>query len=290
MNKKQLYVQYIRERFPILGALLYGGGLFYSYYFYQAFIIGGHPHFLYSLPGSLVVFLSLFHLRLLDDIKDYESDKELYPDRMLSKGLIARKDLKHLLLLIVLVEIVFSVLYGWRQVYLWLAFFLWSMLMAKEFFLASWLKSRKGFYLASHQMIIPLLGFYAANTAGQISSIPFSLFIFSIVILSLTLTYELSRKSNLEDEESYPAVWGVKRTVVGMSAIAGTGAMLLLCLFYLAGVHWYFYLMVTGALSLFLFTELSFLINPSGRKAKVVKIGGALYMLTLFSLIIIAYT
>ena len=173
--------------------------------------------------------------------------------------------------------------------YCWAALFLWSMLMYKEFFMADWLNSRKGFYLASHQIIIPLLGFYAANSADEISFRSFSLLIFSLPVLALTLTYELSRKTNPADEESYPAIWGVKRTVFCAIAVAGTGVMILLYLFSLAGFHLFFSMAAMLTFCLFLLTELSFLFNSGSKRAKVVTISGALYMLTLFSLIIIAY-
>ncbi|HID69711.1 MAG TPA: hypothetical protein EYP35_04440 [Desulfobacterales bacterium] len=289
MDKLQHYSQYIRERFPVAGALSYSGGLFYAYYFYQSFVNRYDSGILYSLPGFFVVFLSLFHLRLLDDIKDYKKDKELHPQRMLSQGLITKNNLRKLLLLVFVMEFIFSAFYGLKQIYFWLALFLWSMLMSKEFFVAGWLNSRKRIYLASHQIIIPLLGFYAANIAGPTSYGSFSILIFSIAVLSLTLTYELSRKMKMSDEESYPVLWGVQTTVFSAIAVAGIGNMILLFLFFLAGVNGFLYLAATGVFSLFCFAELSFFIHANDRRAKIVKISGALYMLATFLLIIIAY-
>jgi Kef-type K+ transport system membrane component KefB len=208
---------------------------------------------------------------------------------MLSRGLIQTRDLKYILLLTVFIEFSLSCFYGWRQLYFWIVLFLWSMLMYREFCVASWLNVRKGIYLASHQIIIPLLGVYAANIAEQISFRAFSLLIFSIPVLSLTLTYELSRKTNPMDDESYTVIWGVKKTVFSALAVAGTGVVILLYLYSLAGVHWSFRVMVTGAFFLFFVTELSFLFKPCSKRAKTLKISGALYMLTLFTLIIMAY-
>lgn len=289
MDKLQRYAQYIRERFPVVGAMIYAGGLFYSYYYYQTFVAETGSRFLVSLPGFFVVFLSLFHLRLLDDLKDWEKDRKAHPQGMQSEGLITKGDLRYLLLIVLFVEFVFSSFYGLRQIFYWLALFLWSMLMSREFFIGGWLNSRKRLYLGSHQIIIPLLGFYAANIASQASSQLFSLLIFSIAVLSLTLTYELSRKMRMSDEESYPVIWGVRATAFSAIAVAGIGNMIVLFLFFLAGVNSFMYLAATGAFSLFCFAELSFFIHTNDKRAKIVKISGALYMLIIFVLMIIAY-
>ena len=289
MDKLQRYLQYIKERFPVVGAILYAGGIFYSYYYYQISVTGTGSRFLFSLPGFLVVLMSLFHLRLLDDLKDWEKDRKAHPQRMQSKGLITKGDLRYLLLIVLFVEFVFSSIYGLRQIFYWLALVLWSMLMSREFFIAGWLNSRKRLYLGSHQIIIPLLGFYAANIAGQASSQSFSLLTFSIAVLSLTLTYELSRKMRMSDEESYPVIWGVQTTVFSAIAVAGIGNMVLLFLFFLGGVNSFMYLAATGTFSLFCFAELSFFVHTNDKRAKIVKISGALYMLIIFGLIIIAY-
>lgn len=268
---------------------MYGGGLFYSYYFYQTFVSETGSRILFSLPGFFVVFLTLFHLRLLDDLKDWEKDKELHPQSMQSKGLITKGDLKYLLLLVVFVEFVFSSFYGMKQIYLWLLLFFWSMLMSREFFVTGWLNAHKRIYLGLHQVIIPLLGFYAANFAAQVSFPFFSLLLFSIAILSLTLTYELSRKMKMSDEDSYPVIWGVQTTVFSNIAVAGIGNMIFLFLFFLAGANSLLYLASTAVFSLFCFADLSFLVIASDKRAKFVKTSGTLYMLIMFALIIIAY-
>ncbi len=46
------------------------------------------------MVGSFTIFSFLFTLRIADDLKDYETDSILFPERALPSGRVKKKDLK----------------------------------------------------------------------------------------------------------------------------------------------------------------------------------------------------
>ena len=81
---KRLYIYY-KERYPIFLRLLLGLIVFGEIYFI-VLLNQGITHFnigLQEVIGSYTVFAFLLWLRVADDLKDYETDKRLFPDRPL---------------------------------------------------------------------------------------------------------------------------------------------------------------------------------------------------------------
>ena len=90
---KRLYIYY-HERFPIILRLLVGLIVFGEIYFI-VLLNQGITNFsigIQELIGSYTVFAFLLWLRVADDLKDYETDKRLFPDRPLPSGKTEIKD------------------------------------------------------------------------------------------------------------------------------------------------------------------------------------------------------
>ena len=90
---KRLYVYY-KERYPLFLRFLLGLIVFGEIYFIvllnqgiTKFSIG-----VQELIGGYTVFAFLLWLRVADDLKDYETDKHLFPDRPLPSGKTEIKD------------------------------------------------------------------------------------------------------------------------------------------------------------------------------------------------------
>ena len=134
---------YLAERFPVLSH----GVLIFAYYSSSQFLARtltepGRPmHYdITSLLGGLTLFLFFFHLRVFDEHKDYAEDLVHYPHRVLQSGVITLRDLKILGGLAIATQVILSALRGPEAFVAWLAAFLFSVLMLKEFFVRDWLK------------------------------------------------------------------------------------------------------------------------------------------------------
>ena len=90
---KRLYYYY-HERFPFVTRLLLGLIVFCEIYFI-VLLNRGVTNFTITyqeIIGSYTVFAFLLWLRVADDLKDYETDKKLFPDRPLQRGVTTKKD------------------------------------------------------------------------------------------------------------------------------------------------------------------------------------------------------
>ena len=233
----------------------------------------------------------ILHLRILDEHKDYEADKIAYPDRLLSRGVITLADLRGILVAVVIIEVGVSALLGIQQLLIWGIIFAWSMLMFYEFFASEFLKKHIGLYLVSHQLLVPVMVFYAVSLRVNIAGLDMAGFLyvllFSASIMCATVTYEIARKTWSQEQEheladSYTSEWGIKKAVAvnQLTALCGGAIMVYLYSRYNAGPVYHSVLAVLFLV--FLVTGAVFVKSPSKKMSKMVEAGGMLYMLGLF--------
>ncbi len=102
-----------------------------------------------------VTFLLL--LRVLDEHKDFARDREAYPERVLSRGLVTLPQLARVGWVAGLVGLACSAALGAFPLGAFVAVLVFGLLMAKEFFLGELLRKDVFFYAATHQPINPLI-------------------------------------------------------------------------------------------------------------------------------------
>ncbi len=288
----QKYIQWSNERFPIAGGLVLAVLLLYVPYLFGS-LLGGQPRFPFiaTIPGVIVIFLVMLHLRIFDEHKDSEKDVVAYPERVLSKGLITLKDLRVLLYAALAIEIGISLSFGWTQALIWLCIIIWSLLMLYEFFVPEFLNRHMSLYLISHQLIIPLLAWYGLSLRFDITGVDppgmRTTIIFMIGMMCATITYEIARKTwspemEREHADSYSKSWGINTAVIvnqGVAMGAGAAFVIIYAMFRMNMI----YTLILVALNLlFLVIELMFVGGPNSKKAKLVMAGGIFYGLGLF--------
>jgi 4-hydroxybenzoate polyprenyltransferase len=288
MKGLRKYYQYSQERFPVLPLLVYAAAFFYAAYFFADFFGSIEFSVLKTIGGMFTLFLVSLHLRLLDEHKDYEQDLKAHPERMLSQGIIKLSELRVILYIVLIIEIVLNILFGIQQLLLLGAMILYSLIMFKEFFVSQFLNRHMGLYLLTHQLIVILFVFYAYSFAADLSALSTEAFLylllFSLGIMGLTIAFEIGRKTWAAEQEheyaeSYSKSWGIKKAVFinQLTAFLGTGIVLFF--FYRTGVHFLFFILVGLVYLLFLITEINFLKDPVVKKAKAVEGAGMLFVI-----------
>lgn len=209
---------YFAERFPLLGH----GGLIAAYYSSNQFLARaltrpGEPmHYdLTTLLGAVTLFCFFFHLRVFDEHKDYAEDLAHHPQRVLQSGLVTLRNLKVLGGIAIATEIALSALGGPAAFVAWLAAFVFSLLMLKEFFARDWLKRHFLVYAVSHLLVMPLLSLMVFSfTTGQWPwGAPFWFWMYAWVGFFVTFNWEVSRKirapeDEIEGVETYTRIFG----------------------------------------------------------------------------------
>ena len=152
---------------------------------------------------------------MFDEHKDYAEDLVHYPGRVLQSGLVTLRDLKILGGIAIGAEIVLSALGGAAAFVAWLAAFLFSLLMLKEFFARDWLKRHFLVYAVSHLLVMPLLSLmvFSFATGRWPWEAPFWFLVYAWVGFFVTFNWEVSRKirapeDEIEGVDTYTRVFG----------------------------------------------------------------------------------
>lgn len=158
-------VQYLRERFPPVLAVFLSAG-------YAVYLVGilarvggevGNMLATIVLVGASFLFL-LLRQRVLDEFKDFRHDSKNYVNRPLQRGLITKRQLAVMGVLAFAGEIGMVFLISPMALIYYIPVLIFSFLMAKEFFVGKWLKTRQTAYFISHQSVYILLAVWACLT------------------------------------------------------------------------------------------------------------------------------
>lgn len=183
--------------------------------------LGRNPAALSRLPLACVVALAFFlRLRLFDEIKDYQTDLTVNPDRPLARGLITIPEAQRLILALCAFEILVVSLLDPMLACSHLLAMGYSFLMYREFFIGEHLRPHLTTYAILHTFVSVLS---AGTVVSIVTGVPFWLFSSSMWLLLLANwgyfnLFEFARKTFAPAEErarveSYSKVFTVPGAV-----------------------------------------------------------------------------
>jgi len=233
---------------------------------------------LHSAAGMGTVFGVFLMMRLMDDLKDREIDKVLFPERPLPSGRVFERDIQGTLMAAIAAYLLVSVLLG-QALWSGLVVLAYLLLMFKLFFVPDILRRSLPLSLATHAPIIPLLllhGFmiFAAEHDISATSLRWHLILpYTAMIWVVIESWEISRKIRASAEETeymtYSRLIGSAGAVLvagGLQALAVGIAVWFFASLSLSGVYLG---LVLGALALVLAANFRFLLRPDPRTAKL---------------------
>lgn len=204
---------YSQERFPLLPitffTILFA---FNCYTFGELIIFSAFKPFVttFQYIAILVVILTLFHLRIFDDLISFKEESKLYPDRILSRGVLSLMELIKTLFVVLGLEFILAFFLGPRLFLYYFILFFFSLLSLRGFFLKSLLKNSPLYKFVCYQLLTPLIVFYlVATTIFPIWMVSSVRMIYAFVLLSFPLAFfEIGRKLSF-----YQLAWGKKRVI-----------------------------------------------------------------------------
>lgn len=175
--------------------------------------------------GLAFVFLAtlcfFFRMRLFDEIKDYEVDLRINPQRPLARGLITVREVKRTILGIIILELLLMANLGTIPFFLYLFAMFYSLLMYEEFFIGDWLRPHLTTYAVSHTVVVAFLSYAIISTVLGFTALNFSpnIFLFCISHWCIFNLFEFARKTFASPEErpnvpSYSNIFGLKGAYV----------------------------------------------------------------------------
>ncbi len=226
---------YFSEMFPIPARIVGASLLFVSFTLSLARIHGTEATVfsLKTVIGSLGVFMIMLILRLMDELKDMETDLELFSHRPLPSGRVKERDITFSLAGAVFFYLAVNLL---SPETLWVALvaLAYTFLMFRYFFIPRILKRYLLLNLATHNPIIPIMLFYilALYKAEQglgLRDLSWN-YILVLVLMywAMFFAWEISRKIRTAEEEdayvTYSKILG-PAGAVGVAAGAQTVTM-----------------------------------------------------------------
>ena len=226
---------FIRERFEPVSHLVMISTLFIANTL-LAWALAGNPvqdfaPGLHHVAAFVVVVLMYFHLRLFDEIKDYETDKRVNPTRPLPRGLIELTEFKTITFCVTALELFIAGAFLDSPTFAWAIVMIgYSLLMFKEFFVGAWLSPKMELYAISHTLVSGLMALFICSAATGLSirniEAPF-LFLGLANWMTFNI-FEFARKTFAKGEEraevdSYSkrlGPWGAVVLVMANAALA----------------------------------------------------------------------
>ena len=284
---------YLAERFPLpayttLISLFFVTGYFVAQATEQPddLIVGPR-----MLAGFAVVLLAFLVLRFLDEFKDYELDREIHPERLVSRGVIRLGELGLMAGASAAAMLALSLPLGlaaleWCGAILFMLVLLW-----REFFIGKLLSRSYAIYAAAHQLLHPaLVGFCFACWAMPLGRTLVAGALYSLFAAFSFLAFDVGRKllpPGLEREgyETYSARYGMRAAawlgigllLLGSIALAALAVMLDAAPWIHGGILLAWLLSAWGFVA--------FLRNPSKRRSAKLKDFASINMLLGFLLL-----
>ncbi len=280
---------FIRERFPAAATTLLVGLMALASAGVAAEVAGGPVVFWPVIPVATVAIVGAFFvLRVFDEHKDFDRDREAHPNRVLSRGLITLADLARAGVGVAVVSLGLSAWLGLHAALWMVAALVFATLMRFEFFIGDWLRDHIIVYAVTHNPVVALL--MMVPVAGALGTTVFAEpIVHWLVIASLTtLALEVGRKFRAPGDErptqdTYTQALGIKQATTLYIVIVG---LVLAVMTVTVGVAKPYMIAVDFAAAGAAGAALSFARSPTAGGAKQVELATALLVLLSYGVLI----
>lgn len=224
---------YSNERFPVLSyglmsVLFAAAGLSIS----SALRSGAGFSFSAMLCAGLTTVALFFQLRVADEHKDHEEDCRYQSERPVPRGLIGLGELRNLAIGLAVLQLAVCALFGSATLLCLLITWIYFALMAKEFFVPSFLRAHPFIYMLSHLFILVFSDLLITSFDFKAGISPFLAFFYAASFMN-GMVIEVGRKirhpnSEREGVETYSKLLGGRKAAALMSAALLVAQLLIL--------------------------------------------------------------
>jgi 4-hydroxybenzoate polyprenyltransferase len=290
---------YLGEMYPVFPRLLAAALLTISFFSFLE-RIHGVPTMIFS-PGTLVgiwsIFALLLILRLMDELKDREIDRELFHERPVPAGKVLESDIGFSLTVVIALYVVVNLCFG-RVLWMSLGVLGYAFLMFKYFFIPRILRKHLLLNLTTHNPIIPIMLSYLVILFSIQYQIPWRNMRWDLIALlvamywSMSFAWEIARKVRSTEEENayvtYSQIFGRTGAVL-VAGSAQTMALVIGLYFYrtLSFSEVFLAILLTGY-GLTLWGHVRFIFRPNPVTSKL-KPFAERYILSVFIARIVQY-
>ena len=215
---KRIYIYY-KERFPFFLRILVGLIVFGEIYFI-VLLNRGVTNFnigIQEIIGSYTVYAFLLWLRVADDLKDYETDKRLFPDRPLPSGRVKIKDVVISCAIVEAIAIILNIIFM-PNIIFFIILYIYGYLMSKWFFQREKIQPSLPLALITHNPVQLFVNLYIISFTVIKYNLDFVNLTTIMTLFTLyfpALIWEVSRKIRAPKDENdyttYSKIFGYKK-------------------------------------------------------------------------------
>ena len=215
---KRLHIYY-KERYPIFSRILLGLIVFGEIYFI-VLLNKGITNFnigIQEVVGGYTVFAFLLWLRVADDLKDYETDKKLFPERPLPSGRTTIHDVVISCSIVELIAVILNYIYMPNFIF-FIILYAYGYLMSKWFFQRSKIQPSLPLALITHNPVQMFVNLYILSFTVIKYKLDFVNLTTIMTLFTLyfpALIWEVSRKiknpKKENDYTTYSKLFGYKK-------------------------------------------------------------------------------
>lgn len=232
----------------------------------------------FTLLGVFSVFGLWLILRLMDELKDADIDRKLFPDRPLPSGRVTAADIKILLGGAISIYLLAHLPAGPA---LWTALLVlgYAALMFKRFFAEELLRKSLIITLATHNPIVAWMltqcfVIFAAEHGLAVHELHWNLIVpFIVMLWSPLLAWELARKIRSAEEETeyvtYSRLFGRVGAVAVTAGVQAIAIVVGIFFWYRFSLSWVYVGILLVGLGLNFFGDVRFLLHPNPRTANL---------------------
>ena len=246
-----------------------------------------------SFLGIWSIFAVKLMIRLMDELKDKETDLKFFPERPLPSGKVQESDITFTLW-IVIAQYLAANLWAGRAFWMAVIVLGYTCLMFKKFYIPDLLDRSLLLTVATHNPLIPIMLVYVFTLFSVQSGIPLHKFdwpaALAIIVMywAMLFAQEVARKIRAQEDENayvtYSQLWGPR----GATAIAGS-AETITCAF---GLYFYwsislspvFLALLTVGWAVALWANIRFAFSPIRANAKLAPFADAFILCVLVGL------
>jgi 4-hydroxybenzoate polyprenyltransferase len=187
--------------------------------------------------GAITIMFMLLLLRIMDELKDLETDRQHFPARPVPRGAVFPSDLRLLGLFIIGILLSLNLFFT-QSAPIFLVVFGYACLMYKYFFLKALISQNILLALATHNPISYFLFLYVASLYRNNAHLyirPGQLILLGSVFLFFSMSWEIARKiKHPEDEtayQTYSMVIGTKAALLIPVVLCGAALIVIFRLY-----------------------------------------------------------
>lgn len=271
---------YLAEMYPLPQRLLMSAIYYVSYTAFLQRIRGARSALLspYTMVGIWSVFALPLILRLMDELKDREIDRELFKERPLPSGKVRQRDIITSLCAVVCLYILANSWTG-KAFVMSLVVVGYAFLMFKYFFIPRILKKYLLLNLATHNPIVPVMLLHLVVLFASEHRMPLSelnwqrISLLTAMYWLVMFAWEICRKIRSREEENayvtYSQILGRVGAVL-VAASAQTAAYAISLYFYRTlSLSWVFLTIMTAGYGAAMLAHVRFAMRPSPATSKL---------------------